>query len=118
MATESSLERSRGWLDPSLSRRTFLKSTAAVAAAAAAGPLLRPRKAEAVTTGGLPADPIEQDENIVYSACLQCHGGCGIRAKVVDGVLVKIDGNPYHPNAAEVGHRLPYATPRADSIHT
>ncbi|RMF82997.1 MAG: twin-arginine translocation signal domain-containing protein, partial [Nitrospirae bacterium] len=109
MATTTRNERPKGWLDPALSRRTFLKSSAALAAAAAASPLLRARKTDAVTNGGLPPDPIEQNENIVYSACLQCHGGCGIRAKVVDGMLVKIDGNPYHPNAAEVGHRLPYA---------
>ncbi len=34
-------------------------------------------------------------ENIIYSACLQCHNACPIKCKVVDGVLVKIDGNPW-----------------------
>ena len=38
---------------------------------------------------------------IKYSFCLGCHNGCGIRCKVVDGILVKIDGNPYHPNNLE-----------------
>ena len=118
MATKTSSARPQGWLDPSLSRRSFLKASSAAAALAATSTLFRPRPAEAVTTGGLPADPIENDGDIVYSVCLQCHGGCGIRAKVKDGVLVKIDGNPYHPNAAEVNHRLAYTTPRADSIHT
>ena len=118
MATKTCNERPKSWLDPSLSRRSFLKSSSALAAVAAAGSLFKARQAEAVTTGGLPPDPVEVDENIVYSACLQCHGGCGIRAKVKDGVLVKIDGNPYHPNAAEMDHRLPYATTRADSIQT
>jgi anaerobic selenocysteine-containing dehydrogenase len=33
-------------------------------------------------------------ENSIYSVCLQCHTGCSLRCKVVDGVLVKIDGNP------------------------
>ena len=36
-------------------------------------------------------------ENTIYSACLQCHSACSIKCKVVDGVLVKIDGNPYSP---------------------
>ena len=38
-------------------------------------------------------------ENIIYSTCLQCHTACPIKAKVVDGVLVKIDGNPYSPQS-------------------
>lgn len=36
-------------------------------------------------------------ENIIYSACLQCHTACTIKCKVIDGVLVKIDGNPWSP---------------------
>jgi len=118
MATKTSSERPKSWLDPSLSRRSFLKSSSTLAAVAAAGSLFKARPAEALTTGGLPPDPVETDANIVYTACLQCHGGCGVRAKVKDGVLVKIDGNPYHPNAAEMDHRLAYATTRADSIQT
>ncbi|HSI97444.1 MAG TPA: NrfD/PsrC family molybdoenzyme membrane anchor subunit, partial [Gaiellaceae bacterium] len=36
-------------------------------------------------------------ENILYSVCQQCNTQCGIKAKLMDGVLVKIDGNPYSP---------------------
>lgn len=36
-------------------------------------------------------------ENIIYSACLNCNTGCGIKTKIQDGVLAKIDGNPYNP---------------------
>lgn len=36
-------------------------------------------------------------ENILYSSCLQCNTGCGIKCKFQDGILVKIDGNPYNP---------------------
>jgi len=50
---------------------------------------------------------------IKYSVCLNCQGGCGIRCKVVDGVLLKVDGNPYHPNTLE--SHLPYATDPADA---
>lgn len=41
--------------------------------------------------------PLNKVENIIYSACLQCHTCCTIKGKVIDGVLVKIDGNPYSP---------------------
>jgi anaerobic selenocysteine-containing dehydrogenase len=40
-----------------------------------------------------PADP----ENVIHSVCLQCNTGCGIKCKLQDGVLTKIDGNPYNP---------------------
>jgi anaerobic selenocysteine-containing dehydrogenase len=43
--------------------------------------------------------PQNLPENIIYSACLQCHTACPIKCKVVDGVLVKIDGNPFCPQA-------------------
>lgn len=36
-------------------------------------------------------------ENTLYSACLQCNTGCGIKCKLQDGVLTKIDGNAYNP---------------------
>ncbi|GAB4575189.1 MAG: molybdopterin-dependent oxidoreductase [Anaerolineae bacterium] len=41
--------------------------------------------------------PLNNPENIIYSACLQCHTSCTIKAKVLDGVMVKIDGNAYSP---------------------
>jgi anaerobic selenocysteine-containing dehydrogenase len=51
-----------------------------------------------------------------------CHGRCGIRAKVIEGVLVKIDGNPYHPNNRDVDEndvadRLPYSTTPGDAVN-
>lgn len=36
-------------------------------------------------------------ENVIHSTCLQCNTGCGIKCKLQDGVLTKIDGNPYNP---------------------
>lgn len=36
-------------------------------------------------------------ENQIYTACLNCNTGCGIKVKILDGVVVKIDGNPYDP---------------------
>lgn len=43
------------------------------------------------------AYPLNRPENQIYSACLQCNTGCGIKVKIQDGVVVKIDGNPYDP---------------------
>ena len=33
----------------------------------------------------------------VHSTCGACPGGCGIRVRQVDGLPVKVDGNPVHP---------------------
>ena len=37
------------------------------------------------------------DENHVPSTCLLCPSHCGILGRVVDGKLVRVDGNPLHP---------------------
>ncbi len=47
-------------------------------------------------------------DNHILSACLQCNTGCGIRCKLQDGVITKIDGNPYSPWTLHP--HLPYAT--------
>jgi anaerobic selenocysteine-containing dehydrogenase len=36
-------------------------------------------------------------ENTLYSVCMNCNTGCGIKVKIQDGVLAKIDGSPYSP---------------------
>ncbi|MCA1783344.1 MAG: molybdopterin-dependent oxidoreductase [Dermatophilaceae bacterium] len=36
-------------------------------------------------------------EHHILSSCLQCNTGCGIKAKIQDGVVTQIDGNPYNP---------------------
>ncbi|MES0337231.1 MAG: molybdopterin-dependent oxidoreductase [Candidatus Magnetobacterium sp. LHC-1] len=40
---------------------------------------------------------LNEPENIIYTSCLNCNTGCGIKVKVQDSVAVKIDGNPYNP---------------------
>lgn len=45
-------------------------------------------------------------ENTIYTTCLQCHTSCSLRCKVVDGVLVKIDGSPICAQTRL--HNLPY----------
>jgi anaerobic selenocysteine-containing dehydrogenase len=85
----------------------------ATARAATAGPAL-------LTGENLP-DALETADDIIYSVCQMCHSRCGIRAKVQEGMLVKIDGNPYHPNNRDVDEnfepdRLAYDTPSEDAL--
>jgi len=47
-------------------------------------------------------------ENQIYTVCLQCNTGCGIKAKIQNGVITKIDGNPYNPWAFYP--HVPYTT--------
>ncbi|MBI4280466.1 MAG: molybdopterin-dependent oxidoreductase, partial [Armatimonadetes bacterium] len=47
-------------------------------------------------------------ENILYSVCQQCNAQCGIKAKIRDGVVVKVDGNPFNP--WNLNPHLPYGT--------
>ncbi|MFQ5797697.1 MAG: molybdopterin-dependent oxidoreductase [Bacteroidota bacterium] len=57
------------------------------------------RKAEAGTLTPEEIKDLAKAENIIYSVCLQCHTACPIKAKVLNGVLVKIDGPAYSPQS-------------------
>jgi tetrathionate reductase subunit A len=115
-------KREKSKLNPSVNRRTFLKVSGVLASAAVAGPVFTKSKAAAATevvTGENLPDSIETADDIIYSTCQMCHSRCGVRAKVKEGILVKIDGNPYHPNNRDVDEgnvvpgdadRLPYDT--------
>ena len=68
-----------GWLDPGVTRRTFMKVTGALAAGAAVGgTFFREDQAKAANFG----DPVllETDDSVAvkYSVCLACHSACGI----------------------------------------
>jgi len=84
-----------------MKRRTFLKLAAATSAAVALAPRLASAKLQ------FPEHPagfsIEGPDAVktehINSLCLMCQGRCGIRVKVKDGVVIKIDGNPYHPSS-------------------
>ena len=118
-----SSERGSKGFNPAINRRTFLKVSGTLASATIAGPVFTKSiaKAECLNvnqpfeTGENCPDGLETAEDIIYSVCQMCHSRCGIRAKVKEGVLVKIDGNPYHPNNRDVDgnmqpDRLPYST--------
>ncbi|MDA8235682.1 MAG: molybdopterin-dependent oxidoreductase [Clostridia bacterium] len=80
-----------------MARRTFLKTTAAVGGAAVVAgeaAALLGNKAEAATTD---AYELDNPANTLYSVCLQCNTGCGIKVKLQNGLAAKIEGNPYSP---------------------
>ena len=100
---------SGGWLDSPLTRRTFIKVSGVLAGGAVVGSaFFRENEAQAANFGNPVLVETDPRVEIKYSVCQGCHGGCGMRCKVVDGVLVKIDGNPYHPN--NLDEHLPYDT--------
>ncbi|RME73718.1 MAG: hypothetical protein D6784_11475 [Chloroflexi bacterium] len=80
-----------------LNRRQFLQISAAAAGTAAAlgGLQAALRSAPAAASTGTLAPTGE--ERIVPSACLLCPSGCGLLGRVVNGRLVKLEGNPMHP---------------------
>ena len=85
-----------------VSRRDFLKTTALAGCGAVvashfdfARDLIARVEAGELTQAE--AYELLKAENTLYSVCLNCNTGCGIKVKILDGVAVKIDGNPYNP---------------------
>ena len=105
--------------DGRLNRRDFLKLSAFMGASSAAAFLGNvPGALEAVQrtlansqegSGFFEANL----QNQIYSVCLQCNTVCGIKVKLLDGVAVKIDGNPYSPWT--MMPHLDYQTPFAQT---
>jgi anaerobic selenocysteine-containing dehydrogenase len=102
-----------------ITRRDFLKTSALVGGTVAvtgglqwatgqagSGPI--PVKAQAASEY-----PLNKPENIIYTSCLQCNTGCTIKAKLIDGVVAKIDGSPYGPTT--FWPHMPYDTPVTDA---
>jgi len=97
-----------------LSRRTFLKAAAAAAGGGAyLGSPSYIHDALAASGAEAGAYPLADPANQIYSVCQQCNTQCGIKVKLVDGVAVKIDGNPYSP--WNLVPHLPYNTSVVDT---
>ncbi len=103
-----------------ITRRDFIKTSAMVggslAVAANVNAVFKKVSDMNNVTGKVAASaryPLNDAENILYSVCLQCHTGCTIKGKILDGVLVKIDGNPYSP--MNMLPHLSYDTPPAEA---
>ncbi|HEX8012413.1 MAG TPA: molybdopterin dinucleotide binding domain-containing protein [Casimicrobiaceae bacterium] len=102
--------------DWGLKRRDFLTGGALLGGAALAASHTKlgelaglVRTAEAKELPVAAAYPRNKPENILYTTCLQCQARCTLKVKVVDGIVVKIDGNPYGPQT--MLWPVAYATP-------
>jgi anaerobic selenocysteine-containing dehydrogenase len=93
-----------------LPRRAFLKAAAAaVGSGAFLGRLPEVQSVLAQSGSEANAYPLADPASQLYSVCQQCNTQCGIKVKIVDGVAVKIDGNPFSP--WNLVPHLDYATP-------
>ncbi len=90
-----------------MDRREFLKTSAVVGGAVAlagAVPWTVNRAADSINPHIAYAQEAENGvtslnnpESVIYSVCLNCHTACSVKTKIQDGVVVKVDGNPYSP---------------------
>jgi thiosulfate reductase/polysulfide reductase chain A len=79
-----------------ISRRDFLKMSVAAYAVLAMGSFIPPQVAQAARKAGhLNAD----GDGYIHSMCEMCVWRCGLIAKVKDGRVVKLEGNPEHPHS-------------------
>jgi len=83
----------------SLSRRGFLKLSGVTGGAVALlGNMPAAQKALTHSRSAVEGQIFEsQPEDQIYTVCLQCNTGCGIKVKLLDGLAAKIEGNPYSP---------------------
>ncbi len=98
-------------LDQEISRRDLLKTGVFLGGSALMAGLLPEAIAQA-QSGQLNAEDaytLAKPESVLYGVCLQCNTQCTIKAKSLNGVLVKIDGNPYSP--FNMSPAIDYATP-------
>lgn len=86
-----------------MDRRTFLNLTASTAAGAA---LVHCSGTYQPLPGMFKAGWEPHQESIRPLTCAMCPAACGLRARLVDGRLVRISGNPEHPTNAGGGCRL------------
>ena len=57
---------------------------------------------------------LSKPENVLYTACLNCTVACSIKTKIQDGVVAKIDGNPY--SAMTMLPNLPMTVRPTDAV--
>src|SRR3990170_973329 len=100
--------------DSARSRRAFIKTAALLGGTAVFASRMRLfdslfRFAQAHPDTQSFQYPFLNPENMIYTSCLQCNTGCGIKVKIFDGIAAKIDGNPLNPWT--MTPHLPYSTP-------
>src|SRR3989338_2596556 len=96
-----------------LTRKDFIKTTGILGATTLLSKVADAKEALAGAISERNEYPLARPENQVYTVCLQCNTGCGIKAKILDGACVKIDGNPYSPWT--IAPHISYKKPIADA---
>ncbi len=88
--------------DWQVSRREFLGAGAVAVGGLALGSLASAQapagSSQPAVRGTVNHPPVKFDRE-VYTLCEQCVWRCGLRAKVLDGMVYKLDGNPFHPHS-------------------
>ncbi|MFK5926147.1 MAG: molybdopterin-dependent oxidoreductase [Desulfuromusa sp.] len=85
-------------LDRKVSRRSIMKGAVVVGGGAFLGDKFGwCDKVLAAVADQQNIYPLGKAEAVIYSVCLQCHTSCPLKCKIQDGLLAKIDGNPYTP---------------------
>ena len=85
-------------LNPALSRRSFLKGSAFLGGTALFAGSIKWVLDQTPEAFAADAYPLSKPESIIYGVCLQCNTQCTIKGKIQNGILTKVDGNPYSPN--------------------
>lgn len=85
-----------------ITRREFLRNSALIGCSALAASQLEfihglIARVEAAELTAMEAYELMRADRTLHTACLNCNTGCGLKVKMIEGVVVKIDGNPYNP---------------------
>ena len=103
-----------------ITRRDLLKTSACVGGCEALSAKIesvsarQARLGDGLAAGGADfARAMFSAENVIYSVCLNCHVACPIQVRVVDGVAVKVGGNPY--SSQNLLEPIPMDTPPAEA---
>ena len=90
----------KSFFDKKIGRRELLHSTAFLGGAVASSSILwkalEGGLSEYAYADGRDGEAYvhHRPENQINSVCQQCNTNCGMKVKIVDGMVAKIDGNP------------------------